>query len=323
MKIAITGANGFVGTNLCNAMLGAGHLVTALIRSNADTSLIPEAAQQAIIDFSNPDSISRAIANCEVVIHNAGKTRTLTPEEMLAANVGNTNSVIEAVNATPGIKHLIFISSQAASRPSIDGKPISEGSPSAPVTWYGKSKLIAERMIQARCAVNWTILRPVPVYGGGDKDFLALFRSLRGGIGIRLGGRDQIINMLHVSELTAFVQLCIEHQAAAKQVFFVADGNEYTQSGIQRAIAGVMGRPFKEITIPTPLAKGAFILGDLVSHCIGKASVLTKQKMLEIMAPNWNCSINKARQLLGWDPVPRLEEHLLETYQWYKDHSWL
>lgn len=323
MNIAITGANGFVGSNLCHSLLKAGHNVFPLIRQQADTRLLPNGVEPREIDYGDLSSIHRAISDCDTLVHNAGKTRTLTHQEMLTANVGNTNLVIEAANNTRKLQRLLFISSQAASRPSVDGNPIDEDAAPAPVTWYGKSKLLAEKLIQTRCQKDWTILRPVPVYGGGDKDFLALFRSLRTGVGVRLGKRDQIINMLHVSELISFIELSIDHPAACNQIFFVSDGMEYTQSGIQRAIANTMCMNIMEIVIPSFIAKTAFAVGDVVSRGLGKATVLNTQKMLEIMAPNWNCSIAKARRILGWDPVPCLEEHLQETYQWYKDHSWL
>ena len=98
MKIAVTGANGFLGSKLVSRLTGYKRQTVALLRPNADRSLLSRDQEIRELDYSNPASIRTAISDCEVVIHNAGKTRTLRFEEMLAANLGITAKLIEAVN---------------------------------------------------------------------------------------------------------------------------------------------------------------------------------------------------------------------------------
>ncbi|MDZ4181508.1 MAG: sugar nucleotide-binding protein, partial [Candidatus Cloacimonadaceae bacterium] len=218
---------------------------------------------------------------------------------------------------------LIYISSQAASRPSLAGELITEADPSAPVTWYGRSKLLAERMIQSRCIAAWTIIRPVPVYGEGDRDFLSLFKAVKNGIDLRIGFKARGMNMIHVSELTSFIKLCVANPKAYREIFFASDGKTYQQAQITATIAKLMAIETIRIQIPDPIAKAVFHAGEALSRVRRKATLVGTQKMKEVMAPNWTCSIGKATRLLGWEPVPRLKEKLMETYQWYQKHGWL
>ncbi len=323
MKIAVTGANGFIGSNLTAYLASEGQQVRAIIRPGADSSLLSSSIQICSVDYHIPDTLSQALAGCDVLIHNAGMTRSRAHLEMIEANVGLTRAMVAAANATAGLKRFVLMSSQAASRPSETGEPVSEDDPEAPLTWYGKSKLLAERVVQRDCTAPWTIIRPVSVYGGGDRDFLQMFKAARLGIALRIGKRQRMINMIHISELIDFIYTAITSREAENQVFFASDGGSYTQSEVSCTISGLTGRSSRQITIPDPLARLAFSMGEMFVPASGKAGVLNRQKMLEIMAPNWTCSIAKAKALLGWEPTPRLRENLMETYTWYREHGWL
>lgn len=322
MKIAVTGANGFLGSILVSRLSAPERQTVALLRRKADTSLLAPDQFIRYIDYNDSASIQTAIADCDVVIHNAGKTRALTFSEMLDANLGITARVVEAVNYS-SVRHFIYISSQAASRPSWQGEAIDETADSAPVTWYGKSKLWAERLIVKRCSTPWTILRPVPVYGGGDKDFLSLFRMAVRGLSLSMGSSSQILNMIHANQISDFILACIQYPTARNEIFFASDGQSYTQEQITSSIAKAVGKKVRSLNVPAIMALPVFKLGDLAALISGKASVINSQKYLEFSAPHWNCDVSKARRLLGWDPEPRFDELIKETYQWYREHGWL
>jgi len=161
MKIAITGANGFVGSNLVKHFLSAGYEVRAIVRSNAFTTFISSRAQIVKVNYYDAQSLISAFTGIDIIIHNAGKTKALNSEQMFKANLGITEKIIEAINKLPEEQQLIYFSSQAASRPSIDNIPVKEDEPSAPVTWYGKSKLLRKK--PSRKNAGRIILLSVPV----------------------------------------------------------------------------------------------------------------------------------------------------------------
>lgn len=323
MKIAVTGANGFLGSKLVSRLTGSERQTVALLRPKADKSLLSPDQEIRELDYSDPISIKAAITDCDVLIHNAGKTRTLTAEEMLAANLGITSNLIDAINVS-SIEHFIYISSQAASRPSENGEALDETVVSAPVNWYGKSKLWAERAIQARCMKPWTIVRPVPVYGEGDRDFLGLFRMAASGLSFNLGSQEQTLNMIHADQLCEFILACIETPASRNEIFFASDGQGYTQGQIMSLISAAVGKePRLRVKLPLAMALPVFLAGEMLSNLRRKVSLVGMQKYQELSAPHWNCDVSKARRLLGWNPEPGIDRRLKETWLWYRAQGWL
>lgn len=322
MRIAVTGANGFVGSGLLSYFRSKGYEPLALVRPSADTALLGDIPIRRI-DYNNPSNLAELIADVDILIHNAGKTKTLSYQEMLDANLGLTQKLLDAANASPNLRQFILISSLAASRPTSPGKPVIESDPSAPLTWYGKSKLLAEQHLAKESTLPYTIIRPCPIYGPGDRDFLELARICKKGYIVKLGFKEKYSNMIHISELADLISRCMNNPQAYNQIFFAADGKTYTQTEISRAMADALNVKTMNIFIPSPIAMLAFILGDLAGKVLGKPLIVNREKMKEFMAEAWLCSIDKAKELLGYAPVPDLNKHIKETIQWYKEASWL
>lgn len=323
MKIAVTGANGFVGSNLANYLLQQGHTVTALIRPNADTTLLNPDIRIAAVDYCSAADLALAISDVEILVHNAGKTRTRTFDDMVQANVVLTRKLLSAVNCSQHLQQFVYISSQAASRPSHNGEEITEEDSSAPVTWYGKSKLLAERVIKAECQSAWTIVRPVPIYGEGDKDFLELFKLLHRGLNFRIGSQDKAMNLIHIGQLCEFIELSLLKQKAFRQVFFVSDGARYTQAQFTALVSRLLNRQGMQVSLPIPLAKLIFAGGELFSRISQRSTLVNAQKMKEILAESWLCNIQKSRDLLNWEPQANLEAKLRSTLDWYRQKGLL
>ena len=321
MKIAITGANGFVGSALITHFADRGHTAIALVRKSAqiaiDTSLI------RVVDYNDHFALQSALQDVDVLVHNAGKTKTLNHIEMIQANVGLTRKIIQAINAIDNPLQLIYISSQAASRPSRIGDFVREDEASQALTSYGKSKALAEKLIRKHCHQAFTIVRPCSIYGPGDRDFLQLFKLCQHGLSMRIGRLERQLNMIHVSQLADFLLLIAGNDKAYGETFFATDNQVYTQAQIAETICTAMGKRHKEILIPETLARFVFRTGDLAGRLSGKAGIVNKEKLAEVLAEAWLADPTKAREVLGWEPEPKLDQLIAETYQWYVQASWL
>jgi len=322
MKIAITGANGFVGSGLIRHFQSSGHQVIAIIRKNADAGLMPDCEIHRL-DYSNQNDLLQALAGVDVLIHNAGMTKALSYTQMYNANVQLTRIILKTCEQVSNLKQFIQISSQAASRPSKLGEAITEEAPSAPVTWYGKSKQRAERVVRESSPVPYTIIRPCSIYGPGDKDFLQLVKLAAKGMNLRLGTKVRQLNMIHVCELATLIELCFLNDKAFNQTFFASDGEVYTQDQIPRLMAKALNVKQIDITVHESLARLASLGGEIWGRITQRPVVLNREKIKEFMADSWLCSIEKARNLLGYNPQPNLEKSIKETIQWYKEASWL
>lgn len=323
MKLAITGANGFVGSNLIKHFQSCGHEVYALIRPEAKINLLPPDTSIRKVNYRDINSLTEAFAGIDVLIHNAGKTKALSHDEMLKANLGVTQNIIHALNTFEHPIQLIYISSQAASKPSYGNIPVKESDACAPLTSYGKSKLAAEEAIRSSCNKDFTIIRPCSVYGGGDRDFLTLFKMVNHGFSFQIGKTDKLLNMIHVSELTAFIGQCVLNPMAYGETFFATDGQVYRQSEVLKAIAVALHKTPNHIVIPDSAARFVFACGDVIEKITKHSSMINREKMKEIMAESWLADPSKAKSVLGWEPIPQLQLHIMETAVCYRDLAWL
>lgn len=323
MKIAVTGANGFVGSNLTRYLMKQGHNVTALVRNTANVSLLPVKANIREIDYTSATSIKETFNGQEIIIHNAALTRAESWEEMKTGNVDLTQRLVEAVNQTDSVKQFIFMSSQAAAGMGVKDRPKTEEDKPQPLTWYGKSKLMAEEIIQSQCNKDWTIVRPVSVYGPGDKDFLQTFKLMKNHLSVSLGIKDKFISLIYIDELCLFISKCLGNPKAAGQVFFASDGATYTHKMFSDAMQNAVHTYSFHFNLPDGFVLAGAAMGELWNRFHPKASVLNLQKFRELSGRYWTVSIDKAGKLLGYKPKPNLTHHLHTTWIWYKEQGWL
>jgi nucleoside-diphosphate-sugar epimerase len=323
MKVAITGANGFIGSNLTRYLMNKGHDVTALVRKTAEVSLLPVKSKVVEIDYQSDSSIQTAIDSHDIVIHCAALTRADSFEEMKQINVSLTENIVSAVNNSATVKQLIFLSSQAAAGMGERNKPKTEEDIPKPITWYGKSKLMAEEMIRSRMQKEWTIVRPVSVYGPGDKDFLHTFKLMKNHISISLGMIDKYISLIYIEELNLFINKCISNQNAYHQTFFASDGKTYTHKMFSDAMQNAVHTFSLHFAIPDALVFYVAALGEIKNKFKPKSAIVNIQKFKELKGKYWTVSIDKARKLLDYNPKSNLTHYLHTTWIWYKEQGWL
>ncbi|MCX7038940.1 MAG: NAD(P)-dependent oxidoreductase, partial [Spirochaetes bacterium] len=185
MKIAVTGATGFIGSHLCESFIARGHEVTCLVRNPGKLRWIAGLPVRLVPgDLESPEALKDFVARQDIVVHAAGLTKARTLEEYLHANVGGTERLLQAIRAhDPRISRFFYFSSQAAMGPSSANAPLTEDGAQNPVSLYGRSKSLAEKSMQNfRDALPMTVIRPPAVYGPRDTDVLAVLRVVKGGI---------------------------------------------------------------------------------------------------------------------------------------------
>ncbi|MGB5148263.1 MAG: NAD(P)-dependent oxidoreductase, partial [Porticoccaceae bacterium] len=168
--IAITGATGFIGSNLCFRLRASGFRVRALVRSPGQAQSLVRAGVDIVPgDLTAPLALGQLLAGCAAVIHCAGTVRGRTLADFAPANVLGNRHLIQAIKMSDTPPRLLALSSLAAREPQL--------SP------YAASKFAGEQVVTASGdTVAWTILRPPAVYGPGDRELLPLFRLMARGI---------------------------------------------------------------------------------------------------------------------------------------------
>ncbi len=202
--------------------------------------------------------------------------------------------------------------------------PVKESDACKPVTWYGKSKLLAEQFIQEKCRKDWTIVRPCSVYGPGDSEFLQIFRYMKRHFSISLGWREKYLNLIYIDELTQFLENCFFNPKAYNQIFYATDGKIYTHKDFLDALQQAVQTFSLNIAVPDTLVFSVALLTELKNLVLpGNQNTINLQKFRELSGKYWLCSIDKAKELLDYNPQPDLAGNLYRTWMWYKEQNWL
>jgi nucleoside-diphosphate-sugar epimerase len=176
-RVLVTGATGFVGSHVAQALLEAGYEVRCGARATSDLRWISGLDTERVpLDVrGKPEDISRAVENVDVVVHAAGITRARRPEDYYLVNAEGTRRIATAA-LRAGVRRFVLISSLAARGP--DGPATGDH----PESDYGRSKLKAEtHLLAVGGRMEAVLLRPAAVYGPRDTDLLPLFRLANAG----------------------------------------------------------------------------------------------------------------------------------------------
>jgi dihydroflavonol-4-reductase len=319
----VTGANGFVGSHLVELLLAQGWSVRCVVRERSDLRWIPrDSVDLRYLDFANsgPPSLDDALRDASVVFHLAAVTSAPSDSVYERVNVAGTARIVDSVRRSPGKPMLVFCSSQAAAGPARLGRPTREDDEPAPVSAYGRSKLAAERVVQAS-GIRYAIIRPPTVYGPRDADVLEAFRLARRGIALRIAPESQRISIVHVADLISATVAIAD--APTGSTYFVTDGVPHTWRELVDGIGRAVDQVPRVIPVPHAVAVAAASIGRAWSALTGKKPLLTPDRVAEMTQNDWSCDDSRARRELGYSSRIPLDVGLRETADWYRSVGWL
>ncbi len=330
MSALVTGATGFIGSHLVPNLLEKGYKVRCLVRGTSalakldglDVELFPG-------DLSDCRSLGRAVRGVDYVFHLAGLTKTAKSHEFYDVNARGTENLVEAAaRENPGIRKFVYLSSHAAAGPSLNGLALTEEKEPHPVSHYGKSKLMGERAVLERSGpMPAVVLRPTAVYGPGDRDLYLFFKAIKKGVFPYWGACRY--SLLYVEDLVQGIIAAAEAPEDAGKVFFLSDGNIYTNEEIAEAIAGAFSdnraeKKEKLKILKLPMPRLFLLIAATFSALAGKDSgIINKDKLREMGFPNWCCDPGRAIREIGFVPKITLKEGAKWTADWYRIHQWL
>ena len=162
--ILVTGATGFVGRRVVEALISGGNSVRALVRSEAAASVLPRDGVESVHgDVLDPESLRAACQGVEAVLHLSAVIREKRSQTFQGVNYRGTKNVVDAAEAA-GVERLVYASTIGATDET--GLP------------YLRSRWLAEREV-ARSAISHTTLRFSVGFGDGDQFFNVLAAQVR------------------------------------------------------------------------------------------------------------------------------------------------
>lgn len=324
-RVLITGASGFVGYHLIESALSKGLEVYVAVRRSSDVNHLQSYnLNYTYPDFTNAESLETEIRQMEYqyIIHAAGTTKARSADEYNNVNASYTINLAKAiVNCGSQVKKMVFMSSLGAIGPHLNTDAfLNESTLPAPVTAYGKSKLLAEKLLEA-FEIPLVILRPTAVYGPREKDIFIILKTIKQGIEPYIGRIPQQLSFIYVKDLANLTVNALFSPATG--VFNITDGNCYDRYELANITKKFFGNKTLKFHLPYDFVKGLAILLEKGYGYVNKTSVLNKEKLNELTAINWCCDISKAQAELGFSPEYNLEQGLKESLNWYRTNHWL
>lgn len=330
MKAFVTGACGFIGSHLVETLLSRGHEVIAGIFPGENTSNIEHLdVERAELDLRwQYKKIETALLGrrIDLVFHLAARVADWGRwREFRDVTVFGTHKLATAA-AKANVKRFILISSLAV-LPFGNYRDADENvEPKNPKHNYGLAKLLAEQIVEkvsARTNMEYVIVRP-GFFPFGPRDrtsFVPLVEAMKKSkVPLVSGGRN-VINTAYVENLVYGIALCAEKESAKNQVFVIADDGAISWREVLEKISKEVGGKRCGPSISKPVAVAFASLTEYLWRLIrpNSAPPLTRYRALAT-GSSWHFKINKAKELLGYEPKFSFEEGLRRTFEWYRSN---
>ncbi|MBK7088580.1 MAG: NAD(P)-dependent oxidoreductase [Chitinophagaceae bacterium] len=323
-RVLITGANGF-GFSFNKCSISPKFEVFAGLRKNSKAEHLSQLPiQYSYLNYENVEDLTKEIADKKInyIIHAAGTTKALKQQVFEQVNVAYTVNLAKAAQMSGNsFLKMVFISSLAAVGPlKANEGIITEKTFPSPLTSYGKSKLLAERKL-AELDIESVILRPTAIYGPREKEIFVIIKTLLKGIDANIGSKPQKLSFVYASDVAdAAINALLSN---AKAVFNISDGNSYSKYDFADALKHIVNKKALRMHLPQSAVHSLAHSLEKFNGWLNKPTMLSREKLKELVAENWICDISKAKQELNFNPKFNLEKGLQETIEWYRQNNWI
>lgn len=315
----VTGASGFVGSHLTDALVARGYRVRCLVRRTSRLAWLPADRVELVYgEVTDSEPLIDAARGIDVIYHVAGITRAETQAEYDRVNADGCAHVARAAART-GVRRVVLVSSLAAGGPSVVGRARTEDDPDAPCNSYGRSKLRGEVLLKAEAGrAAWTILRPPAVYGPRDVSFLILARLARRGWVPAIGRVAQQVSLIHARDLAEAIVAASEADGAIGRTYYVAHPEVTDWESLGRLIAARLGRRVSHLRVPRPTIPLLGRVAGIAAALTGRPNALPADRLTDLLAPAWVCATARAEADFGFRARIDAATGFGETVDWYR-----
>jgi len=325
MHVAITGASGHIGVNLCRLLVQEGYSVRALIHRTS-AGLVGLPLEKVRGDVTDPMSLSSFVEGMDIVFHLAGviSIRRKGSQEVFWHNVEGTRNILDA-SIKASVKRLIHFSSIHALVHDPHDSPLDERRPLAvdDRMAYIRSKALAEKEVleSVRQGLDAVILNPTAVIGPEDHGPSLMGRALilmsTGKLPFLVTGGYDWVDVRDVV------------RAAARAMIRGRRGERYLLSGhwkeiktIADMVSNITDCSAKRITCPHGIARLGLPFVSLYGRIKDSNVLYTRDSLYALRTSHRSISHEKASKELEYAPRP-LVETLRDTFEWFKAQKYL
>ena len=319
--VFITGASGFIGTNLIHSLIADGIPVINYDKTAPlDETLMPFWVEGNIRDA---DTLQRALidARPQYVIHLAARTdcvETITVEEGYRDNTDGTQNVLDAIACDPEIEHAIITSSQYVVGPQ-HGLP-KHDEDYGPHTVYGHSKVITEQLTRAATLpCPWTLVRPANIWGPWHMRYRSEFwRIAAKGLYMHPGRAPVVRTYGYVGNVVAQLRaiLAAEREKVDGKTFYVGDLPDDIFGWTDAFCRALTGKPAR--VVPRFILRTLGWTGDVAKR-VGLPFPITSSRFQNMIGA-YPTPMQETWDVLGTPPYS-LEEGVAATVDWLNSYN--
>ncbi len=325
-KVLVTGANGFIGSNLCRRLLAEGYEVNALIRKSSDLQFIENMKLHRFYgDITLPETLKPAMTGIRKVFHLAGLAADWGPFSLFEKiNFQGTKNVALAADRG-GVKRFVYVSTVAFH--GFGRQNVKEDDPPAKnLIPYAQTKLMAEQWLwdfAKTSPMEITVVRPGNVFGVNDRTFIFKYMDalLRGKFAEINHGKSKTCPV-YVENLVDIMMLLATDPKAVGNAYLATDGLNICWHEFNEALAKQLDVPLPKTSLPYGLAMAAAKSYYAVYRLLrlGGEPFLTPYR-INNGGKDYHFSIQKLKEHFGYSPKIGLEEGLKRAVESYRKHT--
>src|SRR5437764_756661 len=323
MKVLVTGATGFIGSHVAQALAAQGADLRLLTRASSRTENIAGLnADRVVGDLRDPASLKNAMQGCEFVFHVAADYRLWVrdPEQMYRSNVEGTRAIINAAMES-GVRRVIYTSSVATMGFTTQGHIASETSPVSlqdMVGHYKRSKFMAEQIaLQAgRQGANVVVVNPTTPVGEQDIKPTPTGRIIVDFLKRKFPAYvDTGLNVADVKEVARGHLLAMEKAVPGER--YILGGENLTLKQILDQLSAITGLPSPRLRVPHAVAMGFAVFDQLFTGMVLRKEPRATIDAVRMGRKKMFASSAKAERDLDYKVVP-VDDALRRAISWFE-----
>jgi nucleoside-diphosphate-sugar epimerase len=324
-RVLVTGASGFIGSHLAEALSAQGHSVRAFVRPTSDKRPLERLGLEIVEgDITDAGSVSNAIAGCERVFHAAAFTTRDrgTWRKYHAVNVEGSRAVGRAA-LHAGVDRVVYLSSASVYGTRTRGL-VDEITPVAPDSHYGLSKREAERALLALHAEHGlpvVVARLSTVVGPGFRGWLGLCRAVSKGGFRMIGDGANRSHPCHIVDAVAALQRCGEVAGIEGETYNISADDPVEVREVVSMIAEEIGVNGTVGTIPRLPYRALRALDRLTYRAFEHEIGFIRRYDLFFRDRVYRNA--KAKRELGFRPRGSIRDAVRDMVGWYREQGLL
>lgn len=328
MRVLVTGANGFVGSTVCDFLTSAGYEVVGVVRNKIDLS-----SDNRLICQKDLENTPEILETFHAVIHLAARVHIFTEtspnsrQEYEQVNRSMTLNLARKCVAA-GIQKFIFASSISIFGRFFTGyiDPLCDP---VPDDYYGTSKWEAEqdlmKLFSEQDRSQCIIFRLPMIYGPKNKGNMSHFlKAASLGLPLPLGRAKGKRSMIYIKNVCDAMLAVIQDKKADRpqtQTFFINDGQDLTSGELYELIYQAYRKKRGLVSVPTRWLQWLGTLGSTLENIFSISIFINKRTIARLLEES-RFSSEKFSREYGWVAPYNPQQGIVETVKWYKRQSY-